>query len=130
MTVEDINALIAVGNKQGTLDTNKVSDTFHTFEELYAHRIELFITLCRLSQYYAARTGLMHYRPWRSKAHSDGSQLAGWFVLGLEKEYGKQITYHLPISYWDQTNFVDGYDKAPDWDGHTSDDVLDRLRTF
>lgn len=97
-------------------------DGYHTFDELYDHRIELFIRLCDF-----ARVGT-GYPVWRSKLHSDGSSWNGWFILGIHTEDGKQITYHLPISKWEETNFAETLGKAPDFDGHTSDDVLERLK--
>jgi hypothetical protein len=99
----------------------QVSDGYHTFDELYEHRVTLYIALCKM---YMRTTG---FKPWRSKLHSDGSSIDGWFVLGLMDEPGKQITYHIPDSKWEQTAFADTLEKAPEWDGHTSDDVLERL---
>lgn len=115
--VSSINALIA----DSGVETNSISDGFHTFGELYEHRIELFIALCRV---YSERVMTI---AWRSKIHSDGSSFDGWFVLGLD--YGKdQITYHLPISRWDDCSFAETMDRAPGFDGHTSRGVLDRLK--
>lgn len=37
-----------------------------------------------------------------------------------------QITYHLPAEDWD-TLRVPELETAPEWDGHTSDDVLERI---
>jgi hypothetical protein len=51
----------------------------------------------------------------------------GWFVMGIRMMPGNQITYHLPIRLWDRTNFAWTLDKAPEWDGHTSADVIERL---
>ncbi len=94
----------------------KVSDGYHTIEELYEHRIELFIALCR---HFPTR--------WKSKLHADGSSFDGWFIMGIDKEKGYQISYHLPIRFWDQCAFITTLDRAPEWDGHTSDDVLKRI---
>ena len=96
------------------------SDGYHTFDELYEHRHALFIALC-------------FYMPpgscWRSRQHSDGSSYDGWFVLGIHKGKGFQISYHLPIALWDQCDpFTETLDRAPAFDGHTSSDVLTRLR--
>lgn len=42
---------------------------------------------------------------------------------------GKTLTYHLPISEWD--NFLSSeIDNAPEWDGHKSEDVLLLLKTL
>lgn len=110
-------------------DNMSVSDGYHTFEELYEHRIELYITLCRLlaSNYKLQVDG---EGVWRSLLHSDGTAMEGWFVLGILTVKGQQITYHLPLSRWDETSFAKTLDKAPEFDGHTSDDVLKRLKSL
>lgn len=99
-----------------------ISDGYHTFDELYDHRITLYIALCK-QIYYEHK-----YRVWRSQIHSDGSKYDGWFILGIGEEKGKQITYHIPNERWDETNFAADLDKAPEFDGHTSQDVLQRIK--
>lgn len=101
-----------------------VSDGYHTIDELYEHRIVLYIALC------AAQRLFTDKEVWRSKLHSDGSGFEGWFILGIGQKKGSQITYHIPLSYWDQTNFAVTLDQAPEWDGHTSVDVLKRLKVL
>ena len=102
----------------------EVSDGYHTFDELYDHRITLYIALCKeLGNGSSSPYG----HTWRSKVHSDDSSFDGWFILGIYKEKGKQITYHLPLEKWEQTNFAETLEKAPEWDGHTSQDVLERI---
>jgi hypothetical protein len=103
-------------------DGQEVSDGYHTFTELYDHRITLFIALGRL-MVQGWGDG-----PWRSKKHSDGSAFDGWFIMGIGSLPGYQITYHLPLSRWDETEFCDTLDLALPWDGHTSADVLARLK--
>lgn len=106
-------------------DNIQISDGYHTFDELYEHRIALWIALCRVLQ----RTADTPY-VWRSRLHSDGSEFKGWFVLGYRCVARKQITYHLPMSRWDECGFAETLDKAPDFDGHTSADVLKRLASL
>lgn len=103
------------------------SDGYHTFEELYDHRITLFIALCRLISNINYAEGEIH-KVWRSKVNGDGSIWEGLFVLGVNKELGKQITYHLPLSRWEETDFAETLDQAPEFDGHSSEDVLERLK--
>lgn len=122
------------------LDTNKISDGYHTFGELYEHRIQLYINYCKALDEIANLNNILEEysnfinKPvynsgvWRSKVHSDGSVWDGWFLLGLHVLSGKQITYHLPISKWKECNFAHTLDKAPAFDGHTSADVLERLK--
>lgn len=94
------------------------SDGYHTIDELYDHRVTLWITLCRV-----IGQGLA----WRARLHSDGTGFDGFFVLGLGKQQGTQMTYHLPDRYWEQTEFAETLERAPEFDGHTSADVLRRL---
>jgi len=103
------------------IDEN-TSDGYHTFKELYAHRSALFITLCRVLDSYDS-----HEKIWKSKIHSDGGSYDGWFILGIGKEKGNQITYHLPLREWDDIK-CEVLDNAPEFDGHTPKDVLHRLR--
>lgn len=102
-----------------TIINGSTSDGYHTFDELYEHRVSLWITLCKC------------FSPtlvWRSKKHSDGSEYPGWFILGFRFRQGRQITYHVPMSRWEETNFAKTRSRAPKWDGHTSKDVLERLK--
>lgn len=119
----------------------KVSDGYHTFEKLYEHRYTIFIALCRQLVVHEGRLGrvMLSERKiptpltyvWRSKLHNDGSSYEGWFILGIGKEKGEQITYHIPLSKWKDTDFVNiTLDKAPEFDGHTSKDVLTRLKNL
>lgn len=103
----------------------EVSDGYHTFDELYDHRITLYIALC------AAQRLFTDKEVWRSKRHSDGEICFGTgtqFVLGIGSKSGEQVTYHIPIERWDETNFAITLEKAHEWDGHTSEDVLERLK--
>lgn len=123
--ISDGNAVVIKVNSY-----SQVSDGYHTIEELYDHRVTLFITLCRVCSDIGGTGGdPMTYDIWRSKTHGDGKPAYdGWFIMGIGKERGKQISYHLPLSRWDETNFAETLDKAPEWDGHTSYDVLERLK--
>jgi len=120
-TSEDaLNQLI----KTMKADTNKISDGYHTFAELYDHRIELYIALCREYD----DTG--KHQVWKSKRHHDNSVFEGWFIMGVNIEKGSQISYHLPMSRWEETEFAKEWANAFEWDGHTSNDVLERLKTL
>lgn len=106
-------------------ETGHISDGYHTFDELYEHRHTLFIMLCeQLAQWVESKS----YDVWRSKLHSDGTSFEGLFILGINMEKGYQITYHIPLSKWKETEFAQTLQKAPEFDGHTSKDVLKRLK--
>ena len=87
-------------------------DGHHTFAELYDHRFTLYIALCRLL---VVKNGNIFAKVWRSKIQSDGTMPEGWFIMGISKEPGEQITYHLPLSRWDETDFAETLDRAPEW---------------
>jgi len=119
--LEQINKLI---KDTVALDKGEISDGYHSFDELYKHRNRLFIGLCKMA------LCAIDESPWISKNHSDGKPAfgGGWFVLGMFTTNGQQITYHLPESYWNECEqFCTVLEQAPEWDGHTPADVLERL---
>jgi len=92
------------------------SDGYHTFNELYHHRAVLFSVICNQNASLA----------WKSKQHSDGTMFDGMFIVGINTPYG-QATYHYDIDpYWG-TFRVRELDRAPEWDGHTASDAIDRI---
>lgn len=121
MSIEkDINNLIKDTKKEGILESNSISDGYHTFGELYAHRTALYVKLCKLIY----ETNKLPV--WRSVHNDMGHMEKGWFILGVSKTHQCIITYHVPIEYWDETHFAETLDRAL-FDGHTSSDVLARL---
>jgi len=102
-------------------------DGYHTFGELYDHRITLYIALCRHKHELLALENPGKHKVWRSKLHANGSGYEGWYIMGIGTKPGEQITYHLPEKTWADTEFADTLERAPEWDGHTPDDVLKRL---
>lgn len=92
------------------------SDGYHTFNELYEHRHALFSVICNA------------FDGWKSFKHADGTMFDGWFIAGCQTEKG-QITYHLPLLWWDKFS-CRAIEKAPEWDGHTPADVIDRVQTL
>ncbi len=114
---------LGVGGLKG-----KISDGYHTFDELYKHRVTLFMAFCKvISELKYQNTAYV----WMSELHSDGSKFHGWFILGINDKKGSQITYHLPNSEWNAcSEFAEVLGYAPEFDGHTSDDVLTRIRAL
>ena len=104
------------------LDTNEmgeVSDGYHTFNELYAHRVRLFSTLMSAHADQA----------WWSHQHHDGSKMEGWILAGIDTPNGP-VTYHLPVSEIDMLPIGTELERGKEWDGHTADDVLERLKSL
>ena len=111
-----INKLIEDSKKQyGTDFTDKISDGYHTFDELYEHRSKLFIALCRAYSELACN----------STKHADGTMYAGMFIAGIDTLDG-QAMYHMEDKYWNILD-VKVLDSAPVWDGHTSEDAIERI---
>lgn len=112
--------------QQAGVNANNISDGYNTFGELYTHRITLYKALCKnlwRNTSHGAENPI-----WMSKKASNGSFLDHWFLLGIHRTPGLQITYHLPLSEWEECKlFATVLDKAPEWDGHTSEEVIERL---
>lgn len=97
-------------------DYGKVSDGYHTFDELYHHRAILFATICNEHPELA----------WKSKQHDTGDMFDGMFIVGIDTPQG-QATYHYNVNpYWDIFN-VKELEFAPKWDGHTPDEAIARI---
>lgn len=97
------------------------SDDYHTFNELYHHRAVLFATICKKNPMVS----------WKSKKHHDGSMFDGMFIVGVNTPTG-QATYHYDIDpYWDKYfGDVTELEMAPEWDGHTPDQAIERIFTL
>lgn len=93
-----------------------VSDGYHTFTELYDHRAALFAALVALKPELA----------WKSKYHHDGTFFDGMFVVGMHLPTG-DITYHCDINPWWGMFYCKELNTAPEFDGHTPNDVINRL---
>lgn len=96
-----------------------VTDSYHSFEELYAHRILLFIALMKGSPEIS----------WKSRNHNDGTSYDGWFIAGMHLPSG-DITYHISDKFWGMLQNINTLEKSPPWDGHTSEEVIRRLNNY
>lgn len=122
--IADINRRIKYQKEIGN-NVGAISDGYHTFDELYAHRIALFRALCCFLHYNGVTPAPY---AWKAKKHYGGAEFDGWFLAGIGSEPGKQITYHISMQEWD-TWPGNEFEQSPyEWDGHTSADVLERLR--
>ena len=102
--------------------TGATSDGYHTFDELYEHRMALTAALT---------AALPRNLSWRSKAHHpDGEPMfEGFFIVGIDLPTGT-ITYHYKLEHWKLFSHVRIIPHAPAWDGHTPTDVVNRLKAF
>ena len=122
---EKINKRISKLKKKGVLKTKDLSDTYHTFDDLYRHRMVLTLALCRLIKN-AKPEGYSAYRSWK---HSNGTMFNNMFIVVIESPYG-QVSYHYGAQFWHQFNGIKILNKAKEYDGHTPEDVIVRLMSF
>ena len=109
--------------------TGETSDGFHTFNELYLHR--MLLTAALFNEWADPDTG---YDVHKSLFHSDGEAPfgGGWFIIVAQLPTG-QISYHYELDRADENwNLfkIPERDLAADFDGHTSQDVTVRLESF
>lgn len=96
--------------------SGETSDGYHTFNELYHHRAVLFSVI----------VASFHDMAWKAKAHHDGTMYDGMFIVGIDTPDG-QATYHYDIEpYWGMFRCKE-LDRAPEWDGHTPEQAIERI---
>ena len=88
-----------------------ISDGYHTFEELYEHRMILFSVILNSNKDIS----------WKSKLHDDGTMFDNYFIVGITTKEGN-YTYHYHVDNWDLFD-VKELEYAPKWDGHQPSDI-------
>lgn len=130
--MSDITIFDELGNPIYKRGNSTASDGYHTFDELYEFRMLYNASLFNLMAYMADEYGpsANNPRPVKSKRHSDGEPCfgGGWFVVVVELATG-QISNHYEMKDWYLFQ-IDEVEKAPQWDGHTPQDVAKRLRKY
>jgi hypothetical protein len=105
-----------------------ISDGYHTMQELYQHRMALTAALTHVLNELAA--GDFSVVVGKSRQHYDGTMFDGYFVVFIDARDEwpdvSYITYHYDLKHWDKFKIPE-FDRAPEYDGHTSDDVIERL---
>jgi len=101
-------------SKTFKIQNNDISDGYHTFDELYEHRVLLYLNLCL-------------HNPDMCAFKCD---FENWFCLYFESPCG-QISYHIPNKYLGVVR-NHGVKEVPNykWDGHTSVQVIERLTNY
>lgn len=99
-------------NAPNAVQAGELSDGYHSYNELYAHRMQLFAVVCHHNLPHA----------WKSALHHDGTMFDGYFIVGVNTPLG-QFTYHYPMLHWNLFE-VKELARAPEWDGHTADHVM------
>lgn len=124
MSLDCYRALEAQGNvirdvlyEQPAVEINgDTSDGYHTFNELYHHRAVLFSVIVKA----------FPDKAWKARKHHDGTMYDGMFIVGINTPHG-QATYHYDIDpYWDMFACRE-LERAPEWDGHTPEEAINRI---
>lgn len=110
MNIEEINSEIKKLEESG-IDVDLISDNYHTFGELYLHRMILFASILNDNKDIS----------FKSKKHDDGTMYSDYFICGIKTKKG-YYTYHYNLKYWDFFN-INELPKAPAWDGHKPSDI-------
>ena len=112
LETQKINNKILELKEQG-FSTKGISDKWHTFGELYYHRMILFLTIQKA-----------HLdKSWKSKLHHDGTMFEDSFIVGIDTPDG-QYTYHYNLEFWELFDEIKELDYAPEYDGHMPKDIV------
>jgi hypothetical protein len=117
----NINSLIQENASQ--FDVEQISDGYHTFQELYEFR-----------KIYNAALFNMAFRSARwdvhkSKKHFDGTPcFGGKYFIVVAMLPGGQISNHYPLEDWNLFKITETEKAKFPFDGHSSQDVIERLK--
>lgn len=116
--MSDIEVTTEPGSGYTVTEDGEVSDGYHTFGELYAHRRALTAALVKA----------LGWESWRSKNHHpEGDPMfPGYFIVGINLPTGT-ITYHYELKYWDDFSGAEELKHAPKWDGAAPAATVERL---
>lgn len=109
--IEAINQEL-IKMRDAGISRKNISDGYHSFDELYYHRMILFSIILNQNKDIA----------WKSKKHHDGTMFdENSFICGIETPEG-QYTYHYNLEHWDRFK-VKELEFAPEYDGHKPKDI-------
>lgn len=108
-----VNRLVRELDEEELIDTDHISDGYHTFQDLYKQR--LYLTAALFNAYPELA--------YKTRKHVDGSPCfdGKWFLVVIETPEG-QYSYHYENRYWNLFKIPE-LKKAKGFDGHTSKDV-------
>lgn len=104
-------------------ETERVSDGYHTFSELYEFR-KMYNALLFNEWYKQGK-----YQVHKSWKHNDGEKCFGgddWFIVSAMLPTG-QISNHYKKEDWNLFQVEETHKALFPFDGHSSYDVLDRM---
>ena len=142
---ELINEVIKIHKNRGTINENNISDGYHTFDELYEFRkmynAVLFnewgnpnttVRFLDTNEFdgIGSFTGI-RYNVHKSWKHNDGELCfgGGWFIVSAMLPTGL-ISNHYKAEDWDLFKIPEVDKALYEFDGHTGQDVLLRLKAL
>lgn len=146
--VHSLNDAIKLNTNAGQIDANDISDGYHTFGQLYDCRLAFNVALFNewARDYYKFKktfenTFDLHprikqdlnnnkpeYNVHKSIRHHDGELCfgGGWFIVVAILPRG-QISFHYKMEDWDKFKIPETKKALYEFDGHTTEDVINRL---
>ena len=118
-----------------TRATGDTSDGYHTFQQLYDQRSALLAALCNSIVIAINLAGVDESCypnfVFKSRRLHGGEAVDGYFLVGINcvsdtDSPAKWATWHCEDKWWD-ANVAPELELAPEWDGHTARDALERL---
>lgn len=121
---------ISLTGKEYTFDVtnDKVTDSYHSMEELYDIRRALCVELFNSMSY--TDEGRLFGAPnvVKSKLHNDGTMYEGYFIIYAFVN-GGPISFHYALEHWDKFEIPE-VERIPwEYNGHTMEDVINRLES-
>lgn len=110
-----INSEVARLKSEKLLRSKKISDGYHTFDDLYFVRMVMTKVIAETYKSFSVK----------SKKHHDNENdpmFEGSFIVVIETPKG-QISYHYHLAHWDYFNIPEVLE-APKYDGHDTNDVI------
>ena len=107
--------------KKGKHSVKQISDTNHTFEELYEERALLLAAFCNDAKCFT----------FKSKKHFDEENdpmFEGDFIVGIHTPEG-MVTYHIPLRYWDLFDITE-LERGCEYDGSTPEQNREKLKSL
>jgi hypothetical protein len=116
------NAMLQNFIDQKKVNTNLISDGYHTFGELYEFRKVFNAAL------FNEWANVGKYEVHKSTRHEDGELCfgGGWFIVVAKLPRG-QISNHYEMKDWDLFKVMETEKALFPFDGHTPQDVLKRI---
>jgi hypothetical protein len=128
-----------------TEERSQISDGYHSFEELYSFRMLYNALLFNewgkspklITEFVKTPSGLVkeitkateyQYDVHKSLRHHDGELCfgGGWFIVVAILPSG-QITNHYKVEHWSKFKIPEVEKAKYEFDGHTSQDVVERM---